>query len=488
MRHAATAPEPKAPAVDRDERDEDDEDGDFGELLPDLDEAPLGDDDNPDPLDDDDVGVLDVPVDGEADEDGANDLDLGPDVLLDDEGEDAAGDALGIDDDGSAGDGEPEESLPSDDEGREGIDDEHPLVSDLDLPGLDADAEGTDDGLGRFGTLVLALELELPAASPPWSLARLSPERERCSALGAAGASVVAGSTDLLWLASGRGTPLRVALDGTRIVSLVLLGEGRETVLCVTASGRLVRRTRLASDAERVADLGRLPELGSTQAHAVELCQLGTGTPHSFVGRAGAGVLFRSDDAGTTLRPLEPRRGVRALSPTGEPLVAIGEDGAELLVSHDGGKSFTPVSLTGAARAVASGEAPSITSAGDVLALHDRERGLVVSTDGARTFREVVGVTSVSAAVAGQCDGRPAVWVTLYSETRDETRFVLVDAATGDAQVLATLTGSGEAEGEHGAGARIERLVWSGAALYAAGEAGLLVLSPEPAPPLRAAH
>jgi len=488
MRHAATAPEPPAPDTDTDERGEDDADGDFGDLLPDLEEELLDDDDGGEPAQADDDPLDALPDDEGAGDDDANELDLGPDGTLDEEDADNTGDALGIDDGESAGDGEPEENLPSDDEGREGIDDERPLVSDLDLPGLDADAEGTDDGLGRFGSLVLPLERELPLATAPWSLARLSPERERCSALGAAGGSVVAGNTDLLWLAAGRGVPLRVALDGTRITSLVLVGEGRETVLCVTAPGRLVRRTRLASDAVRVAELGRIPELGAAGAHAVELCQLDADAPHSFVGRSGAGLLFRSDDAGVTLKPLEPRRVVRALSATGAPLVALGEHGSELLVSRDAGKSFTPVSLDQVARAVTAGEAPRVASAGDTVALHDPERGLVVSTDGGRSFRTATGVAAVSAAVAGAYEGRAAVWATLYSDTRDETRFVLVDAETGDARVLATLAGPGDAEGEHGTGARIDRLVWTGQELYAAGEAGFWVISPEPAPPLRPSH
>jgi hypothetical protein len=488
MRHAATAPEPPAPDLDTDERGEDDEDGDFGELLPDLEEAPPDDDADPDadPFGDA-ANDLEALLEGEAlDGDDTNDLELGPDALEVDEEAPPEGDELGIQE-GAHGEDAPEESFPSDDEERDGIDDRRPLVSDLDLPGLDADAEGTDDALERFGTLVLAIELELPLASPAWSLTRLSPERERCSALGAAGDSVVAGSTDLLWQTPDRAAPLRVALDGTRITSLVLVGNERETVLCVTAQGRLVRRARLASDAERVADLGRMPELGA-EPHQVELCQLGPDAPRAFIGRAASGLLFRSDDAGTTLRPLEPRRVVRALSPAGEPLVALAGDGKELLVSRDAGRAFASHPLDAPARAVAAGEAPRVASAGDVVALYDRERGLVVSTDSGRSFRDVAGIASATAGVAGSYEGRPVVWVALYSETRDLTRFVLVDASDGSARTIATLTGAADAEGEHATGARIERLVWDGRRLYAAGEAGLLVLAPEPNAPLHPSH
>jgi hypothetical protein len=477
----AALPEPKPPDPEPDKGDDDGGADDFGELLPDLDEHQSADDDDERPLDAE-PDELDTLPDGRVEnEEAPHELDLGPDVLLTGEESDEAGDALGPSDGSNAADLMPEDALPSDDEGRDGIDDTRPLVNDLDLPGLDSD-EGGDEDLVRYGALVAASEDELALAAAPWQAERLSPERERCRSLALDGASIVAGSTDLLWLDGGRTSPVRVALEGSRILSLVLLGERRETVLCVTASGRLVRRARLASDAERLSELGQRAELGGAELQGVELCQLGRATPHSVLGRGSSGLLFRSDDAGSTVHVLEPRLSVRALSPGSSPIAAIATNGVELLLSEDAGLTFARVTLDRAGGRVAGGELPGIASAGHTLALHDTERGVAVSLDRGRTFRELAGTASVSALTVATFEGRATLFIALYAELSDTTRFVRMDAEQGDGEVIAALQGTGDADADLGASARIERLGWDGARLFAAGDAGLYVLTPAPGP------
>jgi len=477
----AALPEPTTPELEPETGDDDDEAGDFGALLPDLSEHPSSEDDDERPLDTE-PDELDTLPEGVVENDEApNELDLGPDVLLTGEEADEAGDALGPSDGANASDLLPEDTLPSDDEGRDGIDDALPLVNDLDLPGLDAD-EGGEEDIVRYGTLVAASEAELEAAPVPWQLQRLSPERERCRSLALGGASIVAGSTDLLWLDDGRTSPVRVALEGTRILSLVLLGEESETVLCVTASGRLVRRARLASDAERLSELGQRAELGGAEVEGVELCQLGRATPHSVLGRGSSGLLFRSDDAGSTVRVVEPRLSVRALSPAGHPVAALSANGLELLLSEDAGMTFDRLTLDRAGRRVAGGELPGITSAGRSIAIHDAERGVAVSLDRGDTFRELAGTASVSAVTVGTLEGRVTLFLALYGELGDTTRLVRIDAERGGGEVIATLQGTGDADAELGASARIERLGWDGSRLFAAGDAGLYVLTPAPDP------
>lgn len=474
----AALPEPKPPEHAPDPSADDDESGDFGALLPDLEENVEHDPDDDRPLFDE-ADELDDLFDAEsANDDAPIELDLGPDSLTTDEEARDAGDALGLDDETSGSDLLPEDTLPSDKEERDGIDDRKPLVNDLDLPGLDADDGGGDD-LARFGTLVAATEATLENAARPWQLQRLSPQRERCRSLALDGTSVVAASTDLLWLDGGHTSPVRVALDGARVLGLALVGERRETALCVTAAGRLVRRSRSASDAERLPAHGRLAELLVSELERVELCQLGLATPESVLGRTGSGLVFRSDDAGTTLRLVEPALSVRALSPTGSPVVALAADGAALLTSSDGGKTFARVALDRTGQRIAGGERPGLASSGSTLVLHDDERGVAVSLDGGQRFREVPGAASVSAATIGLFDGRPSVWLALYAELTDETRFVRVDAETLRAEVIATLASTGDADADLGASARIERLGWDGARLFAAGDAGFFALTPE---------
>jgi hypothetical protein len=477
----AALPEPKPPDLEPDAGDNDEGSDDFGELLPDLDEHTPSDADDERPLDAE-PDELDTLLDADADnEDTQPELDLGPDALVTGEETADEGDALGPGDAANATDLLPEDTLPSDDEERDGIDDGRPLVNDLDLPGLDADEAGDDD-LFRYGTLVAASEAELEAASTPWQLQRLSPEREHCRSLALDTGSIVAGSTDLLWLEGGGTSPVRVALEGTRILALALLGERRETVLCVTASGRLVRRARLASDAERLAELALRPELGGADVESVELCQLGRAMPHSVLGRGSSGLLFRSDDAGTSVHVVEPPLSLRALSPTGSPVAALAGNGLELLLSDDGGRSFEHVSLDGAGRRVAGGERPGVVSSPTVIALYDEERGVAFSLDRGRTFRELTGTASASAVAIGTLEGQTTLFVALYAELSNTTRFVRIDAEHGRGEVLATLTGTGDADSELGASACIERLGWDGSRLFAVGDAGLYVLVPPPAP------
>jgi hypothetical protein len=452
-----------------------DEEGsdDFGELLPDLDEAL--DDDEGEPLAAEDFDLDEL--DDAADDGEPHDLTLGPDSVLPEEG-DEAGDAAGLEEP-DAGEAEPEDTLPADDEERDGIDDSRPLVSDLDLPGLDADADGTEDDASRFGALLAASELALPRAALPWKPIHLAHERERCATLAVGAGTVVAGSTDLLWLVAEHGTPVRLAVDGTRLVSLTLLGEPPVLAVAVTATGTILRRARFASGSERVAELGRTPEEGGPDARGVDLCSLAPERPDAFLARLPSGRLAESHDAGTTLRPVEPRVKVRALSPAASPVAAISEDGRGLLVSSAGGMDFTRRELDGRALAVASGDAPFVASGHGVIALAEAEAGLVYSTDGGHSFREAAGSASVTACTVGLLEGRARIWFTLYSDAHDEAKVVMLDVAGGQAEIIATITGGGDDATDEGApGARIDRLGWDGARLYAVGEPGFVSFEP----------
>ena len=358
MRHAIRAPEPPPRPLEDDERD-DDERNEFGELLPDLDdEEPLddeGDDEAPAAPDAFDV---DPPLeDVTFEEQTAPDLRFGHDSVLPEAGPDDAGDAAGFATEPRTGQTEPEDSFPADDEEREGIDD-FPLVSDLDLPGLDAD-EGPDGDAARFGAFFAASELSWPSARRPWRLSVLA--SERASALAVSGGTVVAGSTDLLWLDHGGTAPVRIALDGARIVSLALLGESSDTVVAVTSTGRVLRRTRFASDSERVGELGRGAH-HLLDVHGVELCALGRADASSVLLRSPLGALERSDDAGTSFRPLEPALRAVALATSSVPVVALHENERELLVSRDRGRSFERKRLDGVAGTVARGDAPLLAA------------------------------------------------------------------------------------------------------------------------------
>jgi hypothetical protein len=483
MRHAIRVPEPPPQPLAENERDDEENDDDFGELLPGLGEETLDDSDaetsvpgTPDEFD------IDPPLDDVTfDDQTAPDLRFGTDSVLPEAGEDEdASDDAGFAPEPPTGQTEPDDMLPPEGDEPDGFDEARPLTGELELPGLDADEEGTEGDAGRFGGLLGGSELAWPSAVETWRVTKLAPDRERCSALAMGRAAVVAGSTDLLWLDRGRSAPVRLSLDGTRVGALGLVGEDEDTIVAVTTTGRVLRRARLASDSERVGDLGRASERTRDPA-GVDLCALGASEPRALLRRSEHGPLERSDDAGITFFPLEPRLFATALATSPRPVAALVDGGRELALSTDGGRRFERLKLDGAAAGVALGEATLLAAADRTIAIADTERGLVVSTDGGLRFREIPGCASVTACAVGVHDGRTSIWLALYSEAADLTRVLKVDAERADAEVVATVLGSGDDE-ETGASGRIERLGWDGTRLFAVGEPGFLAFEPPSEP------
>ncbi len=482
MRHAVRVPEPPSEPLAENEREEENDD-DFGELLPGLGEETLDDSDGDAPaLGTPDEFDLDPPLDDVTFDDlTAPDLRFGNDSVLPEADEDeGAGDDAGFAPERPTGQTEPDDMLPPEGEEPDGFDDPRPFIVELDLPGLDADEEGSEGDAGRFGGLLGGSELAWPNAVETWRVRKLAPDRERCSALAIGRGAVVAGSTDLLWLDQGRSAPVRLSLDGTRVGALALVGEGEDSIVAVTATGRVLRRARLASDSERVGDLGRANER-ARDAAGVDLCALGANEPLALLRRSEQGPLERSDDAGLNFFPLEPRLFATVLATSPLPVAALVDGGRELALSTDGGRRFERRKLDGAAAGVALGEAPLLAAAARTIAIADTERGLVVSTDGGARFHEVPGCATATACAVGVHDRRACVWLALYSEAADLTRVVMVDAERGDAQVIAQVAGSGDDE-EAGASGRIERLGWDGTRLFAVGEPGFLAFEPPSEP------
>jgi hypothetical protein len=364
-------------------------------------------------------------------------------------------------------------------EGEAGIED-HSAVDEAAFPDLDADDQGFTADEALFGALPdFAPEAVLPRAERSWRVDFVSEQRERCSALVAAGGTVVAGSSDLLWFDAGRETPVRVSLDGTRITSLALVGEERKVALCVTAFGRLVRRARSASDSERLLDWKRAAEAGGASAESLELRQLGEATPRAVLGRLTSGHLIRSEDQGSTWQRQSEDFTAFSLSPSGEPLAALSRAGSLLSISRDGGLTFLERELTSPALTVSAGDAPVVAASGSTLAIADAERGVVVSADEGATFYAVAGCANATAVTAGAIGGAAAVVVALYREAEDVSDLVLIDPANGQAKVIATLSSRERDPDQIPEGGRVERLAWDGTRLWAAGGFGVAIVRPE---------
>jgi len=365
---------------------------------------------------------------------------------------------------------EPSESLMGD--VGEGFDDE-PATLDEDLPGLGAD-EPDGSGDSDLGSLTShGAEEPIPRANDAYRASFVLPAREPSSALRAGSGPIVAASSDLFWIDEGTETPVRIGLDATRVSSLALVGEARDVALCATAFGRLLRRARLGSEAERL--LG-LRHVAGTRADPVDLCEVGPRSPRSVLVRLRTGKIARSDDEGTTFELVPGAPDALAISPTGDPVLLLCSGAPRLALSFDGGRSFTMRDLVGPAREVAAGDAPMLAAAGSALVLGEALAGVVVSTDQGATFRRVRGAAGASACAVGVLDGTPVGWLSLYGEAADESLVARVDLATGHAEVVATLSGPTSPDPDLDAElGKIERLAWDGDRLWAAGGFGVAV-------------
>jgi hypothetical protein len=162
------------------------------------------------------------------------------------------------------------------------------------------------------------------------------------------------------------------------------------------------------------------------------------------------------------------------MSSSGDPVAILTRDGARLGLSMDGGATFELFELTSPAREIASGETPLVAASGPVVALGEAERGVAVSTDGGKTFRRVLGATNATALCAGARDGRSVAFAALYRETEDRSLLVEIDAETAVATTGAVLALPAPDDPDLALElARVERLLWDGERLWAAGAFGL---------------
>ena len=473
-RPLSSPPEDDLPPPEDGGDDDEGVDGDNDTALPAVDdgEPPEFDDDE---LPTDPTFDIDLPPDVDTgDTEAPIDLPLGPDIATVEEEPASTDDALGFLD---ATNREPKPTETFDHAGNEtadGFDDSRSPVDENEFPAL-----GTDDGPelsdAHFGPgLESAEEASLPMAERAWDVHFIAPEREHCGALGGGQGVVIAGSNDLFWLDAGRETVVRIGLDGTRISSVALVGEGQKTALSVTAFGRLLRRSRSGGEAERLVDWRRVAEAAGSSAEGLELRGLGPSHPNSVLGRLTSGRLVRSDDMGSTFRLLDASITALTFSSAGDPVVILSRDATRLGVSSDGGSSFAFTDLVSPAREVASGEAPLLAAWGDVVVLGEAERGLVVSADRGRSFHRVAGASNVTALSAGAPADHPTAFAAVYREAEDRSLLLSIDARTGLATTGAVLSlpTLDDPDAAHEL-ARVERLLWDGKTLWAVGGFGL---------------
>jgi hypothetical protein len=411
-------------------------------------------------------------------------LDLGTVVELDDSFREGDDNEAGFEDDPAVGLTLPEALTP--DDGSEGLDDGAIKVDESKFPSLEMD-DG-EEGIAAEREISLGTasdEAPVPIAAAPWRVHMPAASLEACGVLsGTTHGHVVAGSSDLLWFRSEAETPLRVAVDGTSLADLALLGAEQDILLTCTQSGQLFRRSRFASQAEQ---LTRFREaLKAAPGARIRL------TFGGALNESGGRVLLLTHD-GAALDVLDAGDRFVRLELPGK-VVASARESATLLLAHGRERSLLCLGSGQPARAlsepallVAQSTAPLLATSGNAVALSELGRALLVSADGGRVFRRVPGSANATALAGAELAGSAQFFAAVYRETSDESQILLVDPELGSAVCIAVLdsaTGHATSDAaDRGEWAKISRLVWHAPSqrLWLAGGFGVATVAPSDA-------
>ncbi len=371
------------------------------------------------------------------------------------------------------------------DDGSEGLEDGSITVDESKFPALEMDDGSEGIAAEREISLGTASdEARVPMAALPWHALHPVTALEACSALAASAQAVVAGSSDLLWFRGDSSKPLRVAVDGSALADLVLVGADQDIALASTKSGQLFRRARFASQAEQLTRFRE--QLRTAQGSRPQL---------SFGGalgdREGRVLLWLDDgslldvlDAGDRFERLEFDGKVLAVARESAAIL-LGRGRTRTLLRLDQGSDGESVLLSGPALAVAQSSAPLLASAGSAaLLLAERGRALLVSADAGKTFRRVAGSASTTAVAGALLAGKARFFAAVYRETSDQSEILLIDPARGEAECIAHLDVAGEHSPsdaiDRGEWAKVSALSWHAPSgrLWAAGGFGVLSFGP----------
>ncbi|HEY4107036.1 MAG TPA: hypothetical protein VGM44_24215 [Polyangiaceae bacterium] len=403
-------------------------------------------------------------------------LDLGSLVGADDVKDSSAEDEAEIAVDPAIGLDLPEALLP--DDGTEGVEDGGFKLDESKFPTLEQDDGSEGIAAEREVSLGIASdEAPVPLAAVAWRAFEPKASLEACSALSVRGKTVVAASSDLLWFRGDESAPLRLAIDGSALSDLALLGPSEDIALSLTKSGQLFRRARFASQAEQ---LSRFREYVRTSS--------GTLAPLGFGGASAddARVLLLGPD-GILLDVLDGGDRFERLEISGKALTVARESRAALVAQLRerkliwlGREPEPERELSGPALLVARAERPLLATSGECVAMAEFSRAIVVSSDRGRTFQRVSGSASTTALAGATLAGAARFFAAVYRETSDQSEILLIDpelaAATCIARIDGTLDATAGDPVERGEWAKVARLIWQPASerLWAVGGFGVL--------------
>jgi hypothetical protein len=407
-------------------------------------------------------------------------LDLGTLVEADDAFREGDDNDTGFEVDPAVGLALPDALAP--DDGSEGLDDGAIKVDESKFPSLEMD-DG-EEGIAAEREISLGTasdESPVAMATVPWRVLMPATSLEACASLASAQDSVVAGSSDLLWFRSDSTTPLRVAVDGSALADLALLGPDQDIALAGTQSGQLFRRARFASQAEQ---LGRFRE-------PLKLAP-GSRARVSFGGALGQknGRVLLCSEEGSVLDVLDAGERFERVELAGK-AISVARESATLIVAQGRERWLVSleserresVPLSEAALVVAQSAAPLLATSGHAIALVEFGRALLVSADDGKSFRRVPGSSNTTAVAGARLAGSAQFFAALYRETSDQSQILLVDPELGSAVCIAVLDSSALHSPndaiDRGEWAKIARLLWHSASqrLWAVGGFGVATIA-----------
>lgn len=382
---------------------------------------------------------------------------LEPKVLV------AEGDEFGPRDDAVVSDAV--ESLPEtvqgdDDEGVSGDD-----VETAELGQLDSDAEDDEPPHTTSEDVIVSLEDDPPGqAALPW----LEVDVASCPArtvVVSYRANVVAAGADVSGLDEAGVRKTLASGVGSLVTSLLCTPDG--SIFYTTREGELFRID--ARGAECIP--GWVEALDLKQpAYALELGGMTPSSRPAMLLRVGSArkELLESTDYGSTFRRVDLGGQILAVSNGSPPVCLVKGDRAIRIVRSEstGGFTATGATLRGDAKNLV------VAAHGDVVAVLDPGRAVLVSADGGRSLRTVEGSARATAITAGLVAGRPVVFAALFNPATETSKIAVVDAASADAVLVAGIDADDNDDGDF---FRVVSLAWNEdtETLWGAGTFGL---------------
>jgi hypothetical protein len=324
-------------------------------------------------------------------------------------------------------------------------------------------------------------EAHIPLAAVRWQTARPLASVEACHTVVSTEDQVVAASSDLLWFQSDAKIPLRLAVDGSALADLAVVGGEQEIALACTPSGQVFRRARFASQAEQLTRFREpLRLLPGSRARLSFGGALSTRGGRVFLWSRD-GVLLDVQDSGDRFERLSLEGKVVAVARESATALLVHGPGCSLVRFE--GKRHTTQPLGGAVSRLAQSPELCLATVQNAVALAGYRLGLWVSSDGGNAFRPVAGCGNITAVAGAALGDSPRFFAAVYREMSDQTEILLVDPERGAAVCIARLDSAIEHSPsdaiERGEWAKVERLSWHAGSgrLWAAGGFGVVCFS-----------